>query len=100
MRYQTYHNLRRIRSWVITLPLWFIVRWPLLGVVVLVGCGLVPLAGLGLAAWFALLFIWTLRNPSGSTGNCAGAFGDAAVLLGGVVGAVLSLVAAGIGAIF
>ncbi len=99
MRYQTYDFLRRTKAWVLTSPLWLIYRWPV-GLVALVGCGIYPLAGVGLAAWFALLALWTIRNPSPPSGNGAGAFGDAAGIFGGILGAVVSLVAAGIGAIF
>lgn len=99
MRSKTYYFLRRVKAQVVAAPIWLLHRWPV-GLVALVGCGVYPLAGLGLALWFALLAVHTFLTPSGPTGNCAGAFGDMAVVVGGIVGAVLSLVAAGIGALF
>ena len=98
MRSNTYYYLRGLQIRIATLPLLLLGYW-WFGIAVLIGIGFLPIAGIGLALWYGLLFWHAFRNPSGPTGNCAGAFGDMAVLLGCPIGAVCSLVAAGIGAL-
>lgn len=99
MRSNTYYFLRGLMIRIVTAPLLFLGYWPV-GIAALIGIGFYPLAGVGMALWYVLLFLHALRNPSGATGNAAGALGDAAVLILSPIGAVCSLIAAGIGAIF
>ena len=98
MRNKTSYYLRRAYAHAANIPFRLYYYWPL-GIVALVTCGVYPLAGLGLALWFALLVVHTFLTPAGPSGNGAGAWGDMASILFGVIGAVLSLVAAGIGTV-
>ena len=72
---------------------------PLAAVVTVLGIITIPEAGIVLAIWFAVIFGTTLKNPPGSSGNCAGAFGFMSAIVVSVVGAVVCVVATLIGMI-